>query len=592
MKISIRSAPHLLPLALLTLGPVGAAVAVEIQGPSSSQTPYVVATAPGVIVKSIMTVGDSANLKPDGVTPYRMVGIADGLGAFKDRGARFAGDDKDDDEDKRSGKDGDDDEDGDDHDHDHGRGGAFNLLMNHEIGGSLTNGLTGPLGVLRAHGNAGAFVSLWTIRKKDLSVEKVEDLIPNGSSIYLSDNWPSSGVGHTGYLPGSTTVISRLCSADLAPTSAYFYRDRKGKTFGTRARIFQSGEESGGIARGFAPGFTGNFGNESEIHFGRQFAFIATDDPRIPGDQARTAYELPHAGIFPWENNLANPKSQLKTIVMGMDDATPGQIYVWVGEKQATGNVVERAGLTRKSARDNLYVIKVNGLTPDSTGATNESRDVALSGEFSLENEGDVSALTGPQLEALSDSKGGTQFLRPEDGQWDPKNPSDFYFVTTDRYDQVKDGVGTQVGRSRLYRLRFTDISQPELGGSIEALLDGTEAGNMFDNMTVTNDGRVLIQEDAGNQQRLGRIWLYDIETDALTEIARHDPARFGDIGVPALAPFNQDEESSGIIDASKFLGKGWYLFDVQAHYSIPGELVEGGQLLALYVPPKQKKHR
>jgi hypothetical protein len=48
-------------------------------------------------------------------------------------------------------------------------------------------------------------------------------------------------------------------------------------------------------------------------------------------------------------------------------------------------------------------------------------------------------------------------------------------------------------------------------------------------------------------------------------------------------------EESSGIIDVSSILGEGWYLLDVQAHYPIAGELVEGGQLLAMYVPPGKK---
>jgi hypothetical protein len=566
-----------LPAALLPLC-VSAAVAQALTGPSSSQSPYLVPSQPGVVIKSIMTVGDSVNLKSDGVTPYRMVGIPDGLGAFKTP-------DRDDDEDdRRGGHDEDEDEDEDEDD-------TFNLVMNHELGGSLVNNLVGPLGVARAHGNAGAFVSLWTLRKDNLTVARVEDLLQTPFSIYLSDNNPSLGTPHAGFWPGSTTVIQRLCSADLAAKGAYFYRDHRGNVYGTKARIFQSGEEAGGLAKGFATGFSGSFGPEPEVHFGRQFAFVVTDDPRIPGNQARTAYELPHGGLFGWENNLANPLSQRKTIVMGMDDTTPGQIYVWVGDKQATGNVVERAGLTRKSANDNLYAIKVSGLVPDGTGATNEDRNVPLSGAFTLVNEGDVSGLTGAQLEALSDSKGATQFLRPEDGQWDPANPSDFYFVTTDRYDQVKDGVGTQVGRSRLYRLRFTDISNPELGGTIEALLDGTEAGNMFDNMTVTRDGRVLLQEDVGGQAHLGKIWLYDIADDTLTEIASHDPARFGSLTTPAVAPYNQDEESSGIIDASKFIGRGWYLLDVQAHYSISGELVEGGQLLAMYVPPKKRKH-
>jgi len=46
-----------------------------------------------------------------------------------------------------------------------------------------------------------------------------------------------------------------------------------------------------------------------------------------------------------------------------------------------------------------------------------------------------------------------------------------------------------------------------------------------------------------------------------------------------------QDEESSGVIDASAILGEGWYLLDQQAHYATDAELVEGGQLLALHIP-------
>ena len=51
-----------------------------------------------------------------------------------------------------------------------------------------------------------------------------------------------------------------------------------------------------------------------------------------------------------------------------------------------------------------------------------------------------------------------------------------------------------------------------------------------------------------------------------------------------------QDEESSGVIDISDILGNGWYLLDVQAHYNIGDtELVEGGQLLLMHIPPGQK---
>ena len=48
-----------------------AALANTITGPSSSQSPYVVPSQePGVVTKSILTVGDSVNDKLDG-TPYR-----------------------------------------------------------------------------------------------------------------------------------------------------------------------------------------------------------------------------------------------------------------------------------------------------------------------------------------------------------------------------------------------------------------------------------------------------------------------------------------------------------------------------------------
>ena len=84
------------------------------------------------------------------------------------------------------------------------------------------------------------------------------------------------------------------------------------------------------------------------------------------------------------------------------------------------------------------------------------------------------------------------------------------------------------------------------------------------------------------SDSRLGKLWLYDTNS-GLAQIAQHDPGRFLS-GAPNF--LTVDEESSGIIDAANILGPGWFLLDVQAHYGIPGELVEGGQLLAMYVDP------
>mgnify|MGYP003353084690 CR=1 FL=1 len=63
------------------------------------------------------------------------------------------------------------------------------------------------------------------------------------------------------------------------------------------------------------------------------------------------------------------------------------------------------------------------------------------------------------------------------------------------------------------------------------------------------------------------------------------DPAQF----TPGQPRFiTQDEETSGVIDAADLLGEGYFLLDAQVHKaSTDPELVEGGQLLALYVDPR-----
>jgi hypothetical protein len=191
---------------------------------------------------------------------------------------------------------------------------------------------------------------------------------------------------------------------------------------------------------------------------------------------------------------------------------------------------------------------------------------------------GDVTNTTGAQLQTESVAAGVTGFQRPEDAAWDPMNLHVLYFVTTNAFNAP----------SRLWRATFDDVANPAAGGTIETVLDGSEGQQMLDNITVNDRGQVLLQEDPGNQSYIARLWLYDHATDSLTEIAKHDPERFAPSGVAFLT---QDEESSGIIPAP-FLGSGKYLLDVQAHYSLPGELVQGGQLLTISVPPgKFPKH-
>ncbi|HEX7845714.1 MAG TPA: T9SS type A sorting domain-containing protein [Chitinophagaceae bacterium] len=401
--------------------------------------------------------------------------------------------------------------------------GTFTLVMNHEFGNTA--------GVVRAHGSKGAFVSKWIIRKSDLSVVSGTDLM---QKLKL---W--NGTGYTTY--DMTTPyaagLGRFCSADLAPVSA-FYNSSTGK--GTQERIFLNGEESGNEGRGFA-------------HI-------------VTGPNAGVSYELPYIGKLSFENSLANPATGDKTVVASTDDATPGQVYFYIGTKTNSGTEIEKAGLSNGS----LYSPSVTGMLMETGGST-----PAANTTFTMINLGDVHNMSGSTLNTNSNNSGVTTFLRPEDGAWDPSHPEDFYFVTTNGFNSP----------SRLWKLHFSNLNDLTQGGTITAVLNGTEGQQMLDNITIDHWGHILMVEDVGNNAHNGKMWQYTIATDELVVIGKHDVARFGDIGIPATAPYNQDEEASGIIDVQEILGAGKFLFVDQTHYSLGGDAVEGGQLLLLYNP-------
>lgn len=383
----------------------------------------------------------------------------------------------------------------------------------------------------RGHGAPGAFVSRWVVDKKTLKVVSGRDFVANPADLHIVSG---------------PRALARLCSADLAPAAAFF-NPVTGK--GYDGRIFLNGEESRGVHQ-------------------RAFAWVVAEN---------AAYQLPAFGNAPWENWLASPHTGDKTVVIGNADMAGGKIWVYVGDKQTTGSSIEKAGLTNGT----VAVVKAAGVAA-------EDRDTNIGLTKTL-------PAAGPGVRFTLDpdtAAGGTGFQRPEDGAWDTKDPNRYYFVTTDRYDQVKDKAGPAIGRSRLWALTFDDVKTPAAGGKIELLLDGTEPHQMLDNIAVDAQGRIYLLEDVGAEAHNGKVWLYDPSNGAMTQLFMHDPARFGDVGVAPMAPFNNDEESSGIIDATDlFRDSGWYqggqvfLIVVQAHYALPAPLVEGGQLLLLTVP-------
>jgi hypothetical protein len=237
-------------------------------------------------------------------------------------------------------------------------------------------------------------------------------------------------------------------------------------------------------------------------------------------------------------------------------------------------------------------------------GVSAENRNTNIGIEKSLVGKGAGKSVT------LVDVNKGTSFLRPEDGVWDTRNPNRYFFVTTDRNNFAADGTVrdgqdvTQIGRSRLWAVTFDDVTKMPTDGTpigrIEMLLDGTEGGDMFDNMELGDNGVIYLCEDPGNSRHNGKIWSYDTQTGAFETVTKFEPTLFGDVVsgtyTPPVAPFVDDKESSGIIDVTHlFRSALWYkpgsrvlLVVVQAHFgydatdAIGNELVEGGQLLLL----------
>lgn len=386
----------------------------------------------------------------------------------------------------------------------------------------------GTAGVPRAHGAKGAFVSQWRINKNrnDLRVRRGQDLVKR---VKVWDAGTEAWRDAT----AAESVFNRLCSADLPKYTAFFNRS---SFKGYAGYLFANGEEAGAEGR----------------------AFVHT--------MGGTSYEVPALGKFSYENWLAHPRTGDATVTVGLDDSGNGQVYLFKGRKQSRGNPVERAGLGQGA----LYGVKVDGVDTE-TDATS-----LTTAAFTAAPLGDVRKKTGAQLETDSNAAGVTRWQRPEDGHWDPTNRNVFWFVTTASF----------TGKSRLWKMTFADAARPELGGTLEMALDGTEGQRMLDNITVNTRGQVVMQEDPGNQAHLAKIWIYTPSTDKLTEVATYDPARFT-TGLPGF--ITQDEESSGVIEAKTLLGDGWYLINSQAHAKLvpdPFGQVEYGQLLAMYIPP------
>src|ERR1700752_3474222 len=98
-----------------------------------------------------------------------------------------------------------------------------------------------------------------------------------------------------------------------------------------------------------------------------------------------------------YENVVANAHTGNRTVVGMMDDGQNGQVYFYAGDKQATGNAIEKAGLTN----GHLLGIHVADFESLLNNAPNNTNPLGAdeSSTFTMIDLGDVSGKTGAEID-------------------------------------------------------------------------------------------------------------------------------------------------------------------------------------------------
>jgi hypothetical protein len=499
-------------LAAVITAPVSALSTTAI-GPSSATAPYVLPVADGIHITSVLTVADAGSAS----NGYEMVGVPDGMGIIR-QGANLV------------------------------------LYVNHE--------LSDAQGIVRRHGQRGAFVSRWVINPATLEVKEGSDWINPGVQYwdYPSGTYVTSGAR---FANGATQDLTfgRFCSGTLSDPGVFYNGTTRR---GWKGQIY--------------------FGNEEDGDAGRVFGITKEGN----------AIALPRLGLASWENTKPARNATDTTLVIGTEDGpTDGsQLWVHVGTKQRSGSPTTKAGLMNGTE----YVIDANN-----AAVTNDAQWRATYGKATAAVH--IAAVDWNQSGAalnVQAKANGLSLNRIEDGHWDPGKRNDFYFVTTQGGVTGCSGIDA-FDTGGLWRLSFANIDNPSAGATLTLLLDGSETipgesakFNKPDNLAIDTHGNVLIQEDPGIANHVARIVAYRIADGALGVVARFDTILFGPGSTGDPARLTIDEESSGIIDAEAFLGRGSFVFDAQVHTvkGLPAgtgpntvqEYVARGQILTMKV--------
>jgi hypothetical protein len=195
----------------------------------------------------------------------------------------------------------------------------------------------------------------------------------------------------------------------------------------------------------------------------------------------------------------------------------------------------------------------------------------------------DARHLAPLKLEKTVQAMGAWDFDRIEDQVADPNHPGTIYFTETGR-------ANAYAPHGRVYELRV-DPNAPN-HATLSVVLDSNTGDDIFSPDNVGISARALVIQEDRNWKQSGynRVLVYDLATGTLTPVARTDPDQ-SIIDEKGLGAW----ESSGVVNAEDAFGPGWWLLNVQAHYTempVPDQTLvpdsatgEGGQLDLVFIP-------
>jgi hypothetical protein len=339
--------------------------------------------------------------------------------------------------------------------------------------------------------------------------------------------------------------------------------------------------------------------------------------------------KIPGAGRMNHENTVVVPGGWGGIYALTGDDtftAPSSQLYLY-GASGPTAFKQDKGSLWAFRATSK------NGSPVTATNAFNHANDYlditptdTLGGTF-IPVPPDIARGThggNPQtdLETWSNDNNVFQFVRIEDIGYDPDSPRTVYFTDTGSTRIAESSATGRLFRpgatafpyydtdGRVFKL-VLNASDPKVVDSLQILAQGklqlqeapvppstTPVITVIDpgvgllnpdNVAVGHD-TLMVQEDASTNPTNNDIWSYPLAGGSWTRVAT--------VTQPSA-------ETSGIVDASAWLGSGWWIFDVQSHstqkefatnqfYTTPitGVVIgpyivrrENGQLLLLHIP-------